>query len=52
MRSRSAQSIAEYFIIMVVVLAALLAVGFRDNIKDVFQKYFNKASSVITTFSY
>jgi len=48
MKGRRAQSIAEYFIIMLVILAAVIAAGFKDNIKEVFQKYFNRTSGIIS----
>ncbi|MCX5709641.1 MAG: hypothetical protein NT088_02795 [Candidatus Omnitrophica bacterium] len=48
MKDHRAQSIAEYAIIMIVVLAAVIAAGFKDNIKNAFQKYFNKASGIIS----
>lgn len=47
-RPKRGQSIAEYFIIMTVVLAAILATGFIDNIKGVFRDYFTRASTAIT----
>jgi len=47
-RPDGGQSVAEYFLIMVVVLAAILATGFVDNVKDVFRNYFTRASNTIT----
>ena len=44
MRKRiSGQSVVEYFIILVVVLAALLSTGFIDRMRGAFETYFNKA---------
>lgn len=43
-----AQSVLEYFIIMTVILAAVLATGFVGNVKDVFRTYFTKAADAIT----
>jgi len=51
MKGRRGQSIAEYFIIMLVILAAVLASGFRDKIKNAFDKYYNKASGAITAMN-
>jgi hypothetical protein len=45
---RKGQSVTEYFIIMTVVLAAILATGFIDNIRGVFRNYFTKAADAIT----
>ena len=38
--SNSGQSIAEYFIIIVVILAAVLSVRFLDKIRGSFNTYF------------
>jgi len=42
------QSVSEYFIVMTVILAALLATGFIDNVREVFRTYFTKATTAIT----
>lgn len=42
---KTGQSTMEYFIIMCIILAAILSVGFIDNIRGTFQKYFTKAAA-------
>ncbi|MDD4953391.1 MAG: hypothetical protein PHG40_00605 [Candidatus Omnitrophica bacterium] len=42
------QSIAEYFIVMSVVLAAILALGFVGRMRNTFGEYFTDAASVMT----
>jgi Flp pilus assembly pilin Flp len=51
MRTCRGQSTSEYFIILVVVLVAVLAAGFRDKIKNAFSSYYNKASQAITAMN-
>lgn len=48
MINKSGQSVAEYFLIMVVVLAAIIAVRFLGRIQGAFGGYFAKASSAMT----
>lgn len=45
---KSAQSVVEYVLIMCVVLAAILSVGFVDKMRGAFGKYFTKAAETIT----
>lgn len=47
-KPKLAQSALEYFIIMTVILAAVLATGFLSNVKGIFGSYFNKAANAIT----
>lgn len=47
-RPNLGQSTAEYFILMAVILAVVLATGFIDNVKGVFRSYFTKATDTIT----
>ncbi len=47
--SNSGQSIAEYFIILVVILAAVLSVGFLDKIRGSFNNYFTVQQARIVT---
>jgi Flp pilus assembly pilin Flp len=46
-RLRLGQSTAEYFILMAVIVAAVVAVGFLPKIKAAFQGYFDNASNKI-----
>lgn len=48
-RRNSGQTTAEYFILMAVILAALLAIGFISRTRGSFTAYFQKASGVIAT---
>lgn len=47
-RQNAGQSVAEYFIVLCVVLAAVLAVGFIDRIRGAFGTYFTTATDTIT----
>lgn len=47
--ARSAQSVMEYLLIMSVLLAAVLAVGFISRVQAAFSTYFTNASTEITT---
>ena len=42
------QSVAEYFILISVILAAILACGFVDNIRGIFLQYFGNATTAMT----
>lgn len=48
-KPKLAQSVLEYFIIMTVILAAVLASGFLGRVKGVFGSYFNKAANTINS---
>lgn len=43
LNQKKGQSVAEYFIVMVVVLAAVLAAGFVSRIRSGLENYFNSA---------
>jgi uncharacterized protein (UPF0333 family) len=47
--SKKGQNAMEYIIIMSVVVAGILAIGFIGRMRGAFSTYFNKASSEITT---
>jgi hypothetical protein len=42
-RQISAQSIIEYFVIMVVILGAILSTRFIERVRSSFEVYFNNA---------
>jgi uncharacterized protein (UPF0333 family) len=48
LNKRAGQNVAEYFLMMVVVLAAIMAIGFLGKVRGVFDGYFNKASTAMT----
>ncbi len=47
--AKSAQSVIEYVLIMSVLLAAVLAVGFIGRVQAAFNTYFTNATTEITT---
>ena len=47
-KPNSGQAVSEYFITFIVILAAILAIGFIGRVKGVFSSYFTKASDAIT----
>jgi len=48
-KPNSGQSVSEYFIIMTVITAVIIASGFLGKIKSTFDVYFDKAASAIST---
>jgi len=52
LKLKSAQAVAEYTLIMSVVLAVILSIGFIDRVRDTFTAYFNKASGKIASGHY
>jgi len=47
-RPNKGQIVAEYFILLAVILMALFVTGFIDNIRNAFDNYFNRATDTIT----
>jgi hypothetical protein len=47
-KNKKAQSIMEYMLIMTVVIAAIISVGFLDNVKGIFRNYFDSMVSWIS----
>lgn len=47
LKSRSGQTVVEYFIIFAVILAAILSTGFLDRIKNAFDNYLNRSQTRI-----
>jgi uncharacterized protein (UPF0333 family) len=47
MKNKKGQSSIEYFVIMVVILAAIVSTGFIDRMRNAFDEYFNNAVNVV-----
>ncbi len=47
-RRERGQSVAEYFLIFSVIIAAILACGFVDKVRGAFNTYFTRATTTMT----
>jgi len=44
-KKTNGQTVIEYFIIMVIILAVILSTGFIDRVRNSFQGYFSDAAA-------